>query len=53
MSSILNFFKPVTKNSSQTVPIDVDSDKSSVDSPPTKKLKPEMSQSDTNRNVSC
>ena len=54
MSSILKFFKSDNKNTTSVsnVSIDVDSDKSSVGSPPIKRRKPEMSQSDADRNVS-
>jgi len=57
MSSILNFFKPTNKNTTSVpnVPIDMDLDKSSVDSPSTKKRKLEIVTSDAtdaSRNVS-
>ncbi|KAL4091332.1 hypothetical protein QTP88_026035 [Uroleucon formosanum] len=52
MSSILKFFKSETRNIN-SVSIYVDSDKSSVDSQPIKIRKPEMSQSDANRNFLC
>lgn len=49
MSSILKFFKPENKNTNN----DVDADKSSIDSPPTKRQKPETSQSDAYRNLNA
>jgi hypothetical protein len=51
MSSILKFFKPANENTA-TVPSAVDLNKSSVDSPPMKRQKLEMSHSGANRNVS-
>ena len=52
MSSFLKFFKTVSKNTI-SVSIYVNSHKSSVDCPLAKRQKPEMSQSDENRNVNC
>lgn len=56
MSTILKFFKSANKNTTSVsnVSIDEDSDKSSVASPPIKRRKLDMSQSqsDANRNVS-
>jgi len=51
MSSILKYFKSDNKNTTSVsnVSIDVDSDESSVGSPPIKRL---MSQFDADRNVS-